>query len=83
MMDSYISYITLARAVKIFSKYGEAQLMMASGVLSQGISDVLHRKPLLSKTVNSRVINILELKSAQFESMGDITTIQNALQVDY
>ena len=83
MLDSYIPYITLARAVKIFSKYGEAQLMMASGVLSQGISDVLHRKPLLSKTVNSRVINILELKSAQFESMGDITTIQNALQVDY
>ena len=56
--------------------------MMASSVLSHGISDVLHRKPLLSKTVNSRVINILELKSAQFESMGDITAIQNALQVD-
>ena len=27
MMDSYISYITLARAVKIFSKYGEAQVL--------------------------------------------------------
>ena len=26
MLDSYISYICLARAVKIFSKYGEAQV---------------------------------------------------------
>ena len=55
--------------------------MAASSVLTQGISDVLHRKPMLPKTVNSRVINILELKSSQFESMGDITSIQNALQV--
>ena len=30
MMDSYISYITLARAVKIFSKYGEAQVLKDS-----------------------------------------------------
>jgi len=82
MLDSYVPYITLSKAVKIFSKYGEAQLMAASSVLTHGISDVLHRKPMLPKTVNSRVINILELKSSQFESMGDITSIQNALQ-DY
>ena len=55
--------------------------MAASSVLSHGIADVLHRKPLLPKTVNSRVINILELKNAQFEAIGDITSIQNALQV--
>ena len=55
--------------------------MAASSVLSHGISDVLHRKALLPKTVNSRVINILELKNAQFEAIGDITNIQNALQV--
>ena len=81
MMDTYIPYITLAKAVKIFSKYGEAQLMMASSVLTQGITDVLHSTPMLPKTVNSRVINIIELKSAQFESMGEVTRIQNALQV--
>ena len=28
MLDSYISYICLARAVKIFSKYGEAQVLI-------------------------------------------------------
>jgi 5-histidylcysteine sulfoxide synthase len=82
MLDSYISYITLSKAIKIFSKYGEAQLMMASGVLQQGISDVLHRQPMLPKTFYSRNINILELESSQFESMGDITSIQNAFQ-DY
>ena len=82
MMDSYITYITLSKAIKIFSKYGEAQLMMASSVLQQGITDVLHRAPMLPKTTYSRNINILELESAQFERMGDITSIQNAFQ-DY
>ena len=71
------------QAIKIFSKYGEAQLMQASTVLTRGISDVLHCAPMLPKTVNSRVINTIELKSAQFESMGDVTKIQNALQVNY
>ena len=57
--------------------------MQASSVLTRGISDVLHCAPMLPKTVNSRVINTIELKSAQFESMGDVTKIQNALQVNY
>ena len=29
MLDSYISYICLAKAVKIFSKYGEAQVLLS------------------------------------------------------
>jgi len=82
MLDSYISYITLAKAVKIFSKYGESQMMMAAAALEKGIADVLHLKAILPKTYNSRVINIVELENSQFEPMGDTTQIQNAFQ-DY
>jgi len=82
MLDSYISYITLSKAIKIFSKYGEAQMMLASATLEKGFADVLHLKPILPKTYNARVINIFELENSQFEPMKDVTQIQNALQ-DY
>jgi len=82
MLESYISYITLSKAVKIFSKYGEAQMKMAAEALEKGIADVLQLKAVLPKTSNSRVINIVELENSQFEPMGDITRIQNAFQ-DY
>jgi len=82
MLDSYISYITLSKALKIFTKYGESQMIMAAAVLEKGIADVLHLKPILPKTYNSRVINIVELENSQFEPMGDVTQIQNAFQ-DY
>eukprot|EP00090_Calanus_glacialis_P047225 TRINITY_DN9685_c0_g1_i1.p1 TRINITY_DN9685_c0_g1~~TRINITY_DN9685_c0_g1_i1.p1 ORF type:complete len:1465 (-),score=349.19 TRINITY_DN9685_c0_g1_i1:88-4482(-) len=82
MLDSYISYITLSKALKIFRKYGEAQMIMASATLEKGIADVLHLKPMLPKTYNARVINIVELENAQFEPMGDVSQIQNAFQ-DY
>jgi len=82
MLDSYISYITLSKAIKIFRKYGEAQMTLASVTLEKGISEVLHLKPILPKTYNARVINTFELENSQFEPMGDVTQIQNALQ-DY
>jgi len=80
MLDSYISYITLSKALKIFNKYGEAQMLLASSALEKGIADILHLKAILPKTYNARVINIVELENSQFEPMGDVTQIQNTLQ---
>ena len=95
-MGDYVPYITLAKAVKIFAKYGEAQLQvhrialiqtvqctvlqLASNILERGIAEVLHLKPLLAKTYNARVINTVELENIQFGGLGDLTEIQNALQ---
>jgi len=82
MLDSYISYITLSKAIKIFRKYGEAQMTMASAILEKGIADVLQLKAILPKTYNARVINTFELESSQFEPMADVAQIQDSLQ-DY
>jgi len=81
-MTDYIPYITLGKAVRIFSKYGEAQMLAASLTLEKGLVDGLHLKPILPKTFKPRVINLFELESSQLNMIGDATKIQNALQ-DY
>jgi len=82
MLDSYISYICLARAVKIFAKYGEAQMMHSSATLERGIMEGLRLVPLMPRTYNPRVINIIEMNSSQLETLGECNRIQNVLQ-DY
>ena len=47
MMDTYISYIVLAKALSMRRKYGERQIRHASELLRQGLQDVLHVQPLL------------------------------------
>jgi hypothetical protein len=81
MLDSYLSYICLARAVRIFAKYGRAQLHHASAALEKGLVEGVGLKPLLPKSVNPRVINIFELQSSQLD-FGEPSRIQDVLQ-DY
>jgi len=80
MSNMYLPFICLARAVQIFSKYGETQMLLASNILEKGLVEALHLKPILPKAFNPRVINMFELQNPQFESYGDVTQIQNALQ---
>ncbi|XP_057311153.1 uncharacterized protein LOC130648998 isoform X1 [Hydractinia symbiolongicarpus] len=79
MMDSYLSYITLSKALKIFKKYGEKQFRYASNLLQKNISGFF--SPLLPNT-RDRVINVVTLENAQLEPIQGINKIQNTLQ-DY
>jgi len=80
MLDSYISYICLARAIKLFTMYGEAQMAHASATMERGLLEGLHLKPLLPKTFAPRVINVFELHNPQFETIRDTQQIQDTLQ---
>nr|XP_012557475.2 uncharacterized protein LOC100215679 [Hydra vulgaris]XP_047133732.1 uncharacterized protein LOC100215679 [Hydra vulgaris]XP_047133733.1 uncharacterized protein LOC100215679 [Hydra vulgaris]XP_047133734.1 uncharacterized protein LOC100215679 [Hydra vulgaris] len=80
MLDTYISYITLSKAIKIFKKYGRAQLQYAASLLNRGLLNNLGVKPLLPETNDRRVINIFDLKSCQFSSIKNLNDIQKAFQ---
>ena len=82
MSDTYISYITLSKAIKMFKKYGRAQLQYAASLLNDGMMNALGVKPLLPATKASRVINIFELESGQFSLIKNPNDAQNAIQ-DY
>ena len=47
MMDSYISYIVLAKALQMRRRFGETQINHANELLRKGLEDVLQVKPLL------------------------------------
>ena len=47
MMDAYIPYIVLAKALDMKRHYGEQQIEHASDLLRKGLHDVLQVKPLL------------------------------------
>eukprot|EP00111_Clytia_hemisphaerica_P016719 TCONS_00049577-protein len=81
MMDSYVSYITLSKAIKIFSKYGEEQFFQSSALLRRGLSKHLGVREMLPSG-KERVMSIFELESSNLSQMKDINAIQNALQ-DY
>ena len=48
MLDTYISYIVLAKALSMRRKYGERQIRHASELLNKGLQDVLHVQPVLA-----------------------------------
>ena len=47
MLDAYISYIVLGKALSIRKKYGEYQVQYSSDLLMRGLEDILQVKPLL------------------------------------
>ncbi|XP_065674423.1 uncharacterized protein LOC124819331 isoform X2 [Hydra vulgaris] len=80
MLDTYISYITLSKALKIFKKYGKAQLQYAASLLNNGLLNTLGVKPLLPKTRAQRVINTFELTSCQYCLIKNLKESQEAFQ---
>ena len=62
MMDSYISYITLAKTLKMQQKYGKLQTVHASALLLEGMKQILQVEPLLEmkgKSMNLKVLRYM------------------------
>ena len=78
MLDTYIPYITVSRALKIFKKYGSQQLEHASEILSRSFNKVLKVLPLLDLG-KKRVMNIFQLENSQFTGLCS-EAIQNSCQ---
>ena len=47
MMDTYISYIVLAKTLKMQQKYGKRQIQHGSDLLQEGMKNILQVQPLL------------------------------------
>lgn len=94
MLDSYISYITLGKALEIFTKYGENQVLTASNLLNEGISLLGEGQMLLDKRrtngtlKNKRTMQIIAIHNVRqryfphLQSSEKITSMmfQNFLQ---
>jgi hypothetical protein len=67
---------------QIFSVHGERQARRAASLLRHGLRDVIKVTPLLDDCDDKvRVIDAFRLENPKFESLADVTKIQNALQV--